>query len=223
MLTVTVLTHRNINNMPIKNDALKVNKECVCCHNTFKDYASKSTKVCPECLKKEHFFTCKHCGKVVKYESGSLINFFRRNFCSVSCMNNHHYKRGDILSSIYNNLISPHNFNDFQRPKIKMSDHDIDEIVAENCALLVLFQLYSELEPYYDECVTGMKLEKYLPSTQQYLLDVLHYIKVINKILRIEPKEVLLGQYADGRRTRYQDQGNWETGPTDEDIKHVEE
>lgn len=204
--------------------ASKIDRECACCHKLFKVYKSSTTKVCQECLHSEHFTTCLNCGKVEKYKSGSLVNFLKKKFCCDYCYNSYGTKKGKMLTTIYAHFIEPRDTSTYQSPIIKQSDNDIEEVISENCASMVLYQLYAELEPYYNECINGMKFDKYLPSTQQYLLDILYYIKIINKILRIEHKEIPVGQYADGRRTKYyKNQGDWNTGPTEEDLKHVNE
>jgi len=211
-------TFNNLKNMKTE----KVNKVCPICHETFMDYECRTTKVCPNCLAGDHYTTCVHCGKTEKYTNGSLISFLQKDYCSITCRDLHERGRGEMMASIYSNLIEPRKHEYYQDAMITPSDIDLEEIIGEQCSSIVLFQLYAELEPYYKECEGGMTFEKYLPSTQQYLLDLLHYIKVINRILRIEPKEKLVGQYADGRTTRYHNQGNWEQGPTESDIKHLE-
>ena len=207
----------------LKNEALMVDKICVCCGHTFNDYASKTTKVCDKCLHSEHASTCLQCGKIMTYKGGSLIKFLNKDYCGDTCRHKASFNRGEMLLSIYSHLLEPRGYAYYQKADIvNLSESETNEIISEQCASIVLYQLYAELEPYYKECISGMTFNKYLPSTQQYLLDILHYIRVINKILRLDLDGKPVGKYADGRSVkRYQDQGNWETGPTDEDLKNI--
>lgn len=203
-----------------RKDYTIITKVCNICGAEYRDYATSTSKTCPECLNKEHSKTCIQCGKLDVWRPGRghLKAFLQSEFCSVPCRINFEDKRPQILSGIFNNLIiNPQEEKYRQKPCIDQDS--LDEVIAENCGLFRLYQLYSFLEPYYKEDDNGKSFSSLLPSTQLYLNEILRRIRNLEELLRVTHDKKIKGNYT---TLKSPTKGNWNSGPTEEDLLAIE-
>lgn len=151
--------------------------------------------------------TCLECGNEIKrMPHVSFSMYEKQEYCSTECRKKS-MQRSPLYSELFNSLILTEK--DTQRPEL--SEEDLYEVVSYNCAYFRLFYLYSLLEPYSTD---GVKLEDRLLNTQIYLLDILRRIKNLEQLLDIIHRK---------KRKNYNyEKGNWNTGPTDQELRKIE-
>lgn len=157
------------------NPSKKESVACRLCGQDFSRYKVSLTSCCPECLEKDYSLECVNCGKPMAWSHRTpLLSFLQKNYCCCDCKLEFE-RRPSILYDIFNEMIT----NQDCQQEIHLND--LEEVILHNCAYFRLYQLYSYLEPYYDD---GINMCDRLPHTQIYLNDILRRIKNVNNLIK---------------------------------------
>ncbi len=185
----------------------KTTSTCCLCGKSFLHYISQPKNYCADCLQSHRTKTCIICGsQFTRYTKEPFSNFLSRNTC-FTCINNSSKKSTEEESKLFQELI----LGSRDCLKTPPPSDILEEACQEACAYFRLYYLYSLLLEYND----NTPLEERLPSTQNYLLDILRRIKNLNELLgRSKTKRTYATDWYYKNRNK--------TEPTDEDIKEIE-